>query len=219
MAGQQRLIPVLYQDAEMPPMLASQARISLSVLVVVGPAPPMVVQDSYVPQPPAQSLTMIQMRSNDPGATLWRMVGEGHRMVRGYRGVWYSHYENWESVCRMPCGVAAPSDGLYGIRGLRINWSRPFVLPGGPVAMLDVDAGHTGVRSGGVVMTTFGGIALVLGTIFTPISFAVGNGSGGPAPGMLGGGLAMLGLGSALMTGGIAVLRPASIGTPRCSHR
>lgn len=166
----------------------------------------MVVQDSYVPQPPAQSLTMIQMRSNDPGATLWRMVGEGHRMVRGYRGVWYSHYENWESVCRMPCGVAAPSDGLYGIRGLRINWSRPFVLPGGPVAMLDVDAGHTGVRSGGVVMTTFGGIALVLGTIFTPISFAVGNGSGGPAPGMLGGGLAMLGLGSALMTGGIAML-------------
>ena len=77
---------------------------------------------------------------------------------------------------------------------------------------LDVDAGHLGPRVGGVLLTTFGSISTVLGIVFTGVSFAVGNRDAttgiksGASPGFLTAGVTMLGIGGAMMAGGITML-------------
>lgn len=112
----------------------------------------------------------------------------------------------------LPAEFRLIQNGLYQVRGLRINASSTFVLPQTSFVTLDVDAGHHGPRVGGVLLTTFGSISTVLGIVFTGVSFAVGNRDAttgiksGASPGFLTAGVTMLGIGGAMMAGGITML-------------
>jgi hypothetical protein len=99
---------------------------------------------------------------------------------------------------------------VYQIRGLHINPSSTFVLPQTSLVTLDVDAGHSGPRAGGVILTSFGGIAAVVGIVFTGVGVGVrsrdtatGSSSGN---GFLTAGGITLGLGTAMLAGGITML-------------
>lgn len=155
---------------------------------------------------------MVELRSADPAATLFMVTGGGTQVFFGRRQRFLSHYNVWSPVCRTPCGVPFDPNGLYQVRGLRINASSTFVLPQTSFITLDVDAGHHGPRVGGVLLTTFGSISTVLGIVFTGVSFAVGSRDAstgiksGASPGFLTAGVTMLGIGGAMMAGGITML-------------
>ena len=162
---------------------------------------PQYPQPQYAPPP----TPIVELRSNDPAATLFQVTGGGSRLVIGRRHRYYSHYDVWSPVCRTPCGVPFDPNGLFQIRGLHLNPSSTFVLPQTSLVTLDVDAGHTGPRAGGVLLTTFGGISTVVGVVFT--SIAVGKStSSGPSTGFLIAGGTTLGIGTAMLAGGITML-------------
>ena len=48
--------------------------------------------------------------------------------------------------------LAVDPNGVYSIRGMRIVPSASFLLPSSGLVRLEVDAGHTGARAGGVVL-------------------------------------------------------------------
>lgn len=160
------------------------------------------------PQPPTQPQPMmmpgvgVELRTNDLNATLFQLRGEETRWVVGYRYAGFVRYQSWDPICRAPCGVAVDPNGVYSIRGMRIVPSASFLLPSSGLVQLEVDAGHTGARAGGVVLTTFGGITTALGIIFTSLA-GVGGTQGRS---FLTGGLTTLALGGGMLTGGIAIL-------------
>ena len=135
-------------------------------------------------------------------ALLFQLRGEETRWVVGYRYAGFVRYQNWDPICRAPCGVAVDPNGVYSIRGMRIVPSASFLLPSSGLVRLEVDAGHTGARAGGVVLTTFGGITTLLGIVFTSLA-GVGGTQGRS---FLTGGLTTLALGGGMLTGGIAIL-------------
>ena len=162
---------------------------------------PQYPQPQYAPPP----TPIVELRSNDPAATLFQVTGGGSHLVIGRRHRYYSHYDVWSPVCRTPCGVPFDPSGLFQIRGLHLNASSTFVLPQTSLVTLDVDAGHSGPRAGGVILTTFGGISTVVGIVFS--SIAVGKStSSGPSTGFLIAGGAILGIGTAMLAGGITML-------------
>ncbi|MFO0576700.1 MAG: hypothetical protein U1A78_22060 [Polyangia bacterium] len=171
-----------------------------------GYAPPQQPAWPQSPPPPQPQMMMpgvgVELRTNDLNATLFQLRGEETRWVVGYRYAGFVRYQNWDPICRAPCGVAVDPNGVYSIRGMRIVPSASFLLPSSGLVRLEVDAGHTGARAGGVVLTTFGGMAATLGIVFTSLA-GVGGTQGRS---FLTGGLTTLALGGGMLTGGIAIL-------------
>ena len=161
---------------------------------------PQYPQPQYAPPP----TPIVELRSNDPAATLFQVTGGGSRLVFGRRHRYYSHYDVWSPVCRTPCGVPFDPNGLFQIRGLHLNPSSTFVLPQTSLVTLDVDAGHTGPRAGGVLLTTFGGISTVVGVVFTSIAIGKST-SSSPSTGFLIAGGTTLGIGTAMRADGITM--------------
>jgi hypothetical protein len=163
-------------------------------------------QPMMPPQQPPPPMMMpglgVELRTNDLNATLFQLRGEATRWVVGYRYARFVRYQSWDPICRAPCGVAVDPNGVYSIRGMRIVPSASFLLPSSGLVQLDVDAGHTGARAGGVVLTTFGGMATAVGLIFTSLA-GVGGTQGRS---FLTGGLTTLALGGGMLAGGIAIL-------------
>jgi len=126
----------------------------------------------------------------------------------GFRYGRFRHYQSWGSICRAPCGVAVNPNEVFSIRGPGIVPSDGFSLPQTGVVGLSVRAGHSGVRSGGVIMTTFGSIHTVVGIVFTAIGAGLSTdpGRSGTSSGMLIAGVTNLAVGTALMAGGIAMI-------------
>lgn len=197
------------QQQPSPPSPPSQQQPFYTPPPVYSPPPPAWPQQplpSQQPLPPQQSMMMpgvgVELRTNDLNATLFQLRGEETRWVVGYRYAGFVRYQNWDPICRAPCGVAVDPNGVYSIRGMRIVPSASFLLPSSGLVRLEVDAGHTGARAGGVVLTTFGGITTALGIIFTSLA-GVGGTQGRS---FLTGGLTTLALGGGMLTGGIAIL-------------
>ncbi|HNK45235.1 MAG TPA: hypothetical protein PKL17_10655 [Pseudomonadota bacterium] len=180
---------------------------------------PSAYPQQYAPQPYPQpqypsypQQPIVELRSNDPAATLFMVTGGGTRMVWGRHHRYLSHYDVWSPVCRTPCGVPIDPSGLYQIRGLRMNASSSFVIPQTQLVTLDVDAGHSGPRAGGIVLTTFGGIVTVLGITFAGIGIGQANANydarvgQSSSSGFLVAGGTMLGIGTAMLAGGITMI-------------
>lgn len=174
------------------------------------PPPPPVPQNLQVPQvpqiPPAPQVPMmpsgpvVQMRTTDLAATLFQLQGERYVFVVGRRYAGYRRYQNWSPVCRAPCGMAVDPQGVYSIRGRNIVPSGEFMLPTNGLAQVDVNAGHQGPRAGGVILTTFGGMATVVGIVFTAV------GLGRQSSGLLTGGVSTLAIGGGMLAGGIGII-------------
>ena len=203
------------------PGLPSPPSVSVQVMMppastVPGPPPLPVpvaeqVQVDSPPRPQQPTYTspqsMVEMHANDPAATLYQFRSSSTRMVGYGRHRYYSYRETWDDICRTPCGVPVDTDGTFQIRGLRINRSGSFVLPQAGLVSLDVAAGHSGPRVGGVLLTTFGGLALVPGIVFTAVAFGVGNSTHtGPSPGFMITGGTLLGVGAVMLASGITLL-------------
>lgn len=204
-SGYQQQQPAYPQQS--PPTYPQQSPPSYPQQYPQGYAPQPYPQPQY-PSYPQQPT--VELRSNDPAATLFMVTGGGTRMVWGRHHRYLSHYDVWSPVCRTPCGVPIDPGGLYQIRGLRMNASSSFVIPQTPLVTLEVDAGHTGPRAGGVILTTFGGIVTVLGITFAGIGVGRANydavvGQSSSNGFMVAGG-SMLGIGTAMLAGGITML-------------
>lgn len=175
------------------------------LLVLLSPVEARAQVPSY-PWPQAGA-TVIELRADDPAATLYQLTGETMRLVHYRHHVGLRRVGLWTALCRTPCGVAVDTNGVYKIDGLRMVPSDSFVVPAAGFVSLDVSAGHAGPRVGGVLLTTFGGTAAVLGIVFTSVAFGIGNSDGdGPSRGFLTAGLVLLGSGAAMLAGGIAML-------------
>lgn len=180
------------------------------------PPPPTAPYYGQPTPPPMQALPsgpIVQLRANSPAATLFQLRGDMTMFAIGWRHPVVRRFQTWDPVCRAPCGVAVSPNGVYAIRGWGIVPSDAFMLPQGGVISLAVNVGHRGPHAGGVLLTTFGGLATVVGSVFTPLSYLVGNGVGGsgpsssgPEPRFLTAGATLLGLGTAMIAGGIAIL-------------
>jgi hypothetical protein len=165
--------------------------------------PPPVPQQpdpAQIPPMPAPNGPVVQMRTTDLAATLFQLQGESYSFVVRRRYVGYQRFQNWAPVCRAPCGMVVDPSGIYSIRGRNLVPSGEFMLPTQGIAQLDVNAGHRGPRAGGVILTTFGGMATAIGIVFTAV------GSGRQSPGMLTGGIATLAIGGGMLAGGIALI-------------
>jgi hypothetical protein len=91
------------------------------------PMPPGAMQPYPVAPPvmmPAPSGPVVDLRANDLAATLYQFRGERIRTYWGRRGRYSYYVEQWDPVCRMPCGREVDPGGVYSIRGMRINPSR-----------------------------------------------------------------------------------------------
>lgn len=146
----------------------------------------------------------VYMRTTDLNATLSRLSGQQTRRVWGRHGSYLRTYNTWSPVCRAPCALPVNPEDVYQIRGLNINPSASFMLPTSGAVSLDVKAGHAGTQVGGVLLTTFGSLPLIVGLVFTPLGAALFRTSEGP--GFLIAGGITLGIGSALLGGGIHLL-------------
>ena len=170
-----------------------------------GPQPtqmPMPMPVAPTPQMPqmAPSGPVVQMRTTDLAATLFQLQGERYVFVVGRRYAGYRRYQNWGPVCRAPCGMAVDPNGVYSIRGRNVVASGEFMLPTNGLTQVDVNVGHQGPRAGGVILTTFGGMATAIGIIFTAI------GAGRQSSPMLTGGVTTLAIGGDMLAGGIAII-------------
>lgn len=197
----------------LPPQPPAPPLPSPATVVVTPPPPPPVMVQPYpqpnVAMPPAPAGTLVQMQSNDLRATLSQLRGGGVMFAIGFRHAAVRNYQTWDHICRMPCGVPVDPNGIYSIRGAGIVASDGFQLPQTGVVALSVNAGHRGVRSGGVVMTTFGSIHTVVGIVFTAIGAGLSSADvkyADTARGMLIAGGVNLGVGTLLMAGGIAMI-------------
>lgn len=168
------------------------------------PPPPPVPQPMQVPQaappPMMPSGPVVQMRTTDLAATLFQLQGESYVWVVGRRYAGYRRYQNWGPVCRAPCGMAVDPNGVYSIRGRNVVASGEFMLATNGLMQVDVNVGHQGPRAGGVILTTFGGMATAIGIVFTAI------GAGRQSPSFLTGGVSTLAIGGGMLAGGIAIL-------------
>lgn len=171
------------------------------------PPVPQLQQPPQVPQVPQMSQVpgmqggpVVQMRTTDLAATLFQLQGESYVFVVGRRYAGYRRYQNWGPVCRAPCGMAVNPNGVYSIRGRNIVPSGEFMLPTSGLAQVDVNAGHQGARAGGVILTTFGGMATAVGIVFTAI------GLGRQSTPFITGGVSTLAIGGGMLAGGIAII-------------
>lgn len=216
LVGSAVLSPSVAQAQFLPPRPPMPAP---PTVVVTPPAPPVMVQPPPVmiqpyPQQPvampqAPGGTLVQLQSNDLRATLSQLRGGGVMFAIGFRHAAVRNYQTWDPICRMPCGVPVDPNAIFSIRGAGIVASDGFQLPQTGVVALSVSAGHRGVRSGGVVMTTFGSIHTVVGIVFTAIGAGLYSGDAkyaDTARGMLIAGGVNLGVGTLLMAGGIAMI-------------
>lgn len=171
--------------------------------VEVGPLPPPPLAEPVAPAVPVRT-TLVRLQANDIHATLSRFSGQETRRYWGRHGPYLRRINLYSPVCRAPCEVAADLDDVYQIRGLNVNPSPTFQLPNLAVVDLNVRVGHSGTRAGGVVLTTLGSIPLIVGLVFTPIGAARYDRPDGQ--GFLIAGGITLGLGTALVAGGIYML-------------
>lgn len=158
----------------------------------MAPMAPMVTMGASGP--------VVQLRTTDLAATLFQLQGERYVFVVGRRYAGYRRYQNWGPVCRAPCGMVVDPNGVYSIRGRNVVASGEFMLPTNGLAQVDVNVGHQGPRAGGVILTTFGGMATAIGLVFTAV------GAGRQSPSFLTGGVATLAIGGGMLAGGIAII-------------
>jgi hypothetical protein len=175
------------------------------------PYPQPVVMTPMPQQPPMAPGPLVELRTNDINATLFRLSGEGVSFGWSGRHRYVSTYDTWSPVCHAPCGIVVNPSDVYTIRGRHIVPSDSFQVPERGVISLTVDAGHRGPRAGGVLLTVFGGIGVGLGAIFTPIGSALGGQLGGSTTNATGTaflttGVSMLAVGGTMLVGGIVVL-------------
>lgn len=175
------------------------------------PMPPVAVtvqppSSGYMTQP--MGGVQVQLQSDDLRATLSQLQGGGLVYGLGFRFGAVRRYQTWDPICRMPCGAVVDPNGIFAIRGRGITPSDGFSLPQTGVVALTVRAGHSGVRSGGVIMTTFGTIHTVVGIVFTALGAGLSTDPGktGSSSAFLITGITNLAVGTALMAGGIAMI-------------
>lgn len=202
-------------------VLVSGSLFGTSGVVLAQSAPPTLMAPPPAMQAPAESAQpgdapqvaypaagpVIEMRTTDLSATLYQNRGAGDHVVFFGPRPRYSYRLRWDEVCRAPCGVQVAPDGLFQIRGIRMNPSGLFSLPQNGLLQLDVRAGSRGLRSGGVILTTFGGMATLVGLVLTGVSFLkTDRVTGEPSSGLLAAGGITLGAGVLMLGGGITML-------------
>lgn len=193
------------QQPSPPPPLPPPPSLPTPPLLPAAPPGVLLPEQSFQPNPGwnEQSGLTVYMRTTDLNATLSRLSGQQTRRVWGRHGTYLRTYNTWSPVCRAPCGLAVDPTDVYQIRGLNINPSGIFMLPTSGAVSLDVKAGHAGTQTGGVLLTTFGSLPLLVGLVFTPLGAALLRTEG---PGFLIAGGITLGAGIALLGGGIHLL-------------
>lgn len=170
---------------------------------VTFPLPPPPLPVPVAPAVPTRT-TFVRLRANDVNATLSRFTGQETRHYWGRHGPYLRRIDVYTPVCRTPCDAVVDLDDYYEIRGLNVNPSPVFQLPGSPAVDLNVRVGHSGTRVGGVLLTALGSIPLIVGLVFTPIGAARYDRPDGPGFLITGG--ITLGVGTALVAGGIYML-------------
>lgn len=78
----------------------------------------------------------------------------------------------WVVVCSSPCDRHVPASGTYRIAGSGVRASRAFVIDAGTGdrVYIDVDAGSKGWFVGGIVLTSVGGGAAIIGLILALVA-------------------------------------------------
>jgi hypothetical protein len=156
------------------------------------------------PEDGAAEKTRVTLRTKSRYVTLRRQGGP--KYVPGYG--WVSSFNPWRIICLPPCNRDLPRAGVFRIGGSNdvIIPSAPFELPPGS-ATLDVKAGTWSGLTGGVLLTTFGGTAAIIGAgLFGGIVAGADNVPSGQRASVGIGGLVTLGVGVGLLTGGIVLL-------------
>jgi hypothetical protein len=168
---------------------------------VVGPAPGRprlhVVSDS--PEVQVQEIT-----SQTMGA-VWTGSGSAWATLTTFR-----------PVCNVPCDQPIDERPSYFFNGPGIPASTPFQIAGrGPEVHMDVKAGSTGLRGGGIAVMSLGGAGIAagaamvaIGSITTPSfdSTTFQEIPGQPNHGLITGGGVAIGVGVAALAGGIVMI-------------
>jgi hypothetical protein len=190
----------------------AEAQVPITIRPPAPPLPPPVavsIQPSAgYAQPPMQGGSLVQLQTDDLRAGLSQLAGGGVMYGLGFRYGGVRHFQMWNPICRAPCGAVVNPNEIFAIRGPGIVPSEGFSLPQTGVVALSVRAGHSGVRSGGVIMTTFGSVHAIVGIVFTALGAGLSTDAGrsGTASGFLIAGVTNLAIGTALMAGGIAMI-------------
>ncbi len=114
----------------------------------------------------------------------------------------------WQTVCSAPCDHAIPADGRYRVIGDGARPSREFMLPGTARSVsLNVSPSSPGWFIGGIVLTSVGGITMIVGLFVGLIgSLATTLDSSGTAQDWANGGWTAVAIGGVGMIVGIVAL-------------
>jgi hypothetical protein len=165
---------------------------------------------------PTAATPLVHVVSDSPDVQLHEVLTQSTGIVWGYGGGFVTMTTS-QPVCSVPCDrvVDAHNGQSFFFRGQGMPASSNFQLAGhGPQVTLDVKAGSSGLRAGGIAMASIGGAAMVIGAITLALGFyrpptvdSSGNVVDGPPDQglQLAGGLA-LGLGVAAVAGGIVMI-------------
>ena len=167
---------------------------------------PFPAPDRKADLPSNSNQTVVQIESENEGVALNQITSIGHVIGTGAVGSIYA----WKQRCRIPCSVAVERDAQYFISGDGITPSGVFSLPQLPSVTLSVKAGSLRFRSSGLMLTIFGGIAVIGGLsslIMIPIFSSTDTaGFKHDNSGYLIGGGVATGLGSVLLISGIVMV-------------
>jgi hypothetical protein len=132
------------------------------------PGPPMAPPSAYAPTPVTPH---VHIQSDAPELQLHEVMAQVTGVVWG--GGWATLTAS-RPVCTAPCDqiIDAHQGQSFFVAGPGIPKSSQFQLAGrGPEVNLDVKAGSTGLRVGGIVVTGIGGAAIAIGIALLAVGF------------------------------------------------
>ena len=177
------------------------------------PTPPPTASPVAAPSAPAAPgvpAVTVELRANDPRATLERRQSTTTVGGLGIPDLGLGGLTRWESACVAPCTTTpVSSEYSYRISGDGLVPSKTFTLPRRPRTLrIDADLGSSTGRVTGMLLTAGGAGALLLGgaaLAASPILSANDVGSQGFRTGVLAGGAGAVGLGVLLAATGLTL--------------
>jgi hypothetical protein len=161
---------------------------------------------AYYPAGPVGPRVHIQ--SDAPDLQLHEIISQSSGMVWGAGwGAGWGSYTTSRPVCSVPCDrvIDASAGQSFFVRGPGVPASAPFVLAArGPVVNLDVKAGSTALRAGGIAVTSIGGAAILVGLIVLAVGSVSIDGPPDQTAQIAGG--ITTGFGVAALVGGIVMI-------------
>lgn len=125
----------------------------------------------------------------------------------------------WIEVCSSPCDKYVSASGSYRIAGSGVRASRPFMLDAGTEerVVIDVDPGSKGWFVGGIVITSIGGGATIIGLLLALVGSATKDLSGSHDSSLETAGLTCAAIGALSTVAGLIALTSNSSSTATLS--